>query len=229
MAENIPFPVLPIPQQHKDLVRSVNAYVHGYMSSPDHDSSHDYHHILRVVSNANRLLALEKEQNPSQEYNVPALFLAALLHDVGDHKYAAPGEDVKNLVSTILQARGADADLATRVQTVVKHVGYSNESKDPQSVINVLKKYPELAIVQDADRLDAIGAVGIARCFSFSAAKLKEQPMSVAIEHFHEKLFLLAGMMKTGAGKELAERRKRVLEEFAAEFGEESKLSFVVE
>lgn len=115
------------------------------------------------------------------------------------------------------------------MQVVVKHVGYTNETKNPQSVVDVIAQYPELAVVQDADRLDAIGAVGVARCFTFSGAKRKGEPMSVAVEHFEEKLFKLAGMMKTVAGREMAARRKKVLEDFAGEFGEESRLSFVVD
>jgi uncharacterized protein len=225
MATSIPVPDLPIHRDHKDLFKSVNTFVHAYMSSPGHDNSHDYHHILRVVSNTNRIYEAEQKANPDRQYDTSALFLAALLHDVGDHKYAKPGEDVENQVSTILMERGADEALAFRVQTVVKHVGYTNEIRNPQSVIDVLAAYPELAIVQDADRLDAIGAVGVARCFAFGGAKKRGEPMAAALEHFSEKLYKLPDMMKTDTGRKMAERRKKVLEEFAEEFIEEARLS----
>ncbi|PVI01995.1 hypothetical protein DM02DRAFT_560621, partial [Periconia macrospinosa] len=217
MTDSIPLHILPIPTEHNDLVRSVNTFVHGYMSSPGHDSSHDYQHILRVVSNANRILALEKAAHPEKEYDVLALFLAAFLHDVGDHKYAS-SETPESQISTILLANGCSSTLATRVQTVVKHVSYSHEVKNPESVRSVLDQYPELGIVQDADRLDAIGAVGVARCFTFSGAKRPGEPMMRAIEHFEEKLMKLGGMMKTGGGRELAERRGKVVEEFRERF-----------
>jgi uncharacterized protein len=226
---SIPTPSVPIPTHHKPLFASINQYVHAYMSQPGHDASHDYQHILRVVSNANLILQAELKSNSSVTYHTSALFLAALLHDVGDRKYAHPGEDTENQISALLRERGANEELAQRVQTVVKHVSYTHEVRNPEGVAETLRLYPELAIVQDADRLDAIGAVGVARCFSYGAAKCPDQPMSRAIEHFEEKLYKLAGMMKTGSGREMAQRRKRVLEDFAGEFEREAGLSFGME
>jgi uncharacterized protein len=225
-APSLHTPKVPIHEKHRELFTSISDFVYEYMSQPGHDNSHDYQHILRVVSNANRILEAELKANPSTTYDTSALFLAALLHDVGDHKYAKPGEDIENQVSTLLRERGADEELALRVQTVVKHVSYTHEVRNPEAVISTLQKYPELAIVQDADRLDAIGAVGAARCFSYGAAKCPDKPMTRAIDHFEEKLYKLADMMKTGSGKEMAQRRKRVLEEFAKEFESEAELSF---
>lgn len=222
---SIPVPQVPISPDQTALFTAINTYVHTYMSQ--YDSSHDYQHILRVLSNANLILQSEnKTSSPTPSYDTTSLFLAALLHDVGDHKYAKPGDDVDTLVQTILLNHGASPDLAERVQTVVKHVGYTNEVRDPESVIRVLAQYPELAIVQDADRLDAIGAVGIGRCFSFGAAKFPDQAMGRAIDHFEEKLYKLGGMMKTKCGKEMARRRTEVLREFAREWKEEEGLSF---
>jgi uncharacterized protein len=226
MSATMPLPDVTIATEHKKLFASVNSYVHAYMSSPDHDNSHDYHHILRVLSNTNRILQTEQKTHSDVAYDTLALFLAALLHDVGDHKYARAGEDAGNQVSTLLLERGAPSELALKVQTIVKHVGYTNETKNPQSVIDVLAKYPELAIVQDADRLDAIGAVGVARCFAFGGAKKQGQPMAAALEHFEEKLVKLPDMMKTDSGREMARERKRALVEFARQFEEEAKLSF---
>jgi uncharacterized protein len=220
----LPVPKVPVPPGHKDLFTSINQFVHTYMSN--YDNSHDYHHILRVVSNANRILQAELKANPSTTYDTSALFLAALLHDVGDRKYLKPGEDTENQISLILLKHGATEDLATKVQAIVNNVSYTHETRNPASVTATLAQYPELAIVQDADRLDAIGAVGVARCFSFGAAKFPDQPMSRAIDHFEEKLYKLAGMMKTDSGKEMAQSRKKVLEEFAREFEGEAELSF---
>ncbi|KAF2002986.1 hypothetical protein P154DRAFT_107884 [Amniculicola lignicola CBS 123094] len=226
MSSNTLIPVVPIRSEDKALFTSVNSFVHEYMSSPGHDNSHDYHHILRVVSNANKILAAELQLSPKVQYDTTALFLAALLHDVGDYKYAKPNEDVENQICNLLRERGASQELATKVQDIVKHVGYTNESKNPQSVVDVLAKYPELAIVQDADRLDAIGAVGVARCFTFGGARRQGQSMAVAVDHFYEKLVKLPGMMKTVSGKDMAKARNKLLEDFAVQFNEEAKLSF---
>jgi uncharacterized protein len=225
----IPLPIVPICEEHKALFKSVNTFVHAYMSGPGHDNSHDYHHILRVLSNAHRLLQAEQKANPNSTYDTSAIYLAALLHDVGDHKYAKIGEDPKSQISELLLENGAGKELAEKVQVIVKHVGYTNEVKEPQSVVDVLQRYPELAIVQDADRLDAIGAVGVGRCFAFGGAKGKGRPLSGAVEHFDEKLVKLPGMMKTKSGKDAAVERNAILEEFARQFNDEAELSFDLE
>jgi uncharacterized protein len=224
---SLPMPQVPIPDADQKLLASINAFVHGYMSN--FDNSHDYQHILRVVSNANRILKSELEANPGTTYDTTLLFLAALLHDVGDRKYVQPGQDVENQIASVLQDHGASHELAVKVQTIVKHVSYTFEVANPSRVTSVLQQYPELAIVQDADRLDAIGAIGIARCFSFGAAKMPEQPMDRGIDHFREKLYKLEGMMKTNAGKQMASRRHSVLEEFEREWKEETELSFALQ
>jgi len=229
MATSIPLPLVPIREEHKTLFKSVNTFVHAHMSQSGYDNSHDYHHILRVLSNTNRLLLAEQKAHPDIPYDISAIFLAALLHDVGDHKYAKPGEDLENQIANILRERGAEEELAHKVQTLVKNVGFTNEVKNSASVAEMLVKLPELAIVQDADRLDAIGAVGIGRCFAYGGAKGQGRPLSGAIDHFAEKLYKLPDMMKTQAGKEEAMKRKSVLEEFAKQFNEEAELSFALE
>lgn len=219
----LPVPQVPIREADKQLFASINSFVYEYMSK--YDNSHDYQHILRVLSNTNRILQAELKANPSVAYDTTPLFLAALLHDVGDHKYAKPGEDAENQIANTLLQHSASSELATKVQAIVKNLSYSHEVRDPARVASAMAQHPELAIVQDADRLDAIGAVGIARCFSFGAAKMPEQPMDRAISHFEEKLYNLAGMMKTAAGKDMASRRHKVLEEFAKEWKGETELS----
>ncbi|ORX99812.1 hypothetical protein BCR34DRAFT_547366 [Clohesyomyces aquaticus] len=226
---SVPVPVVPIRQEDKALFKAVNDFAHNYMSQPSHDNSHDYHHILRVVSNANKLLEAELKSNPDVKYDTTVIFLAALLHDVGDYKYAKPGEDVENQISNLLRKEGASDELAAKVQTIVHHVSYTHEVKNPRKVIEVLSKFPELSIVQDADRLDAIGAVGVGRCFAFGGAKCPDQPMSRAIGHYEEKLYKLSDMMKTASGKAMAIERKKILESFASQFLEESRLSFQLE
>ncbi|KAF9882125.1 hd domain containing protein [Colletotrichum karsti] len=189
-----------------ELVAKVTEYVEAYMAK--YDASHDFNHIRRVLSLAHQIHA----QSPA----TPALdkqtvTLAALLHDVGDRKYLKPGEDASTLVSTVLQSLGADPQLAARVQTICLGVSYSSEVKDPARVQSLIAEYPELAVVQDADRLDAIGAVGVGRCFTFGGAK-SARSMDDCILHFEEKLVKLEGMMKTDAGREMArERTKRIL------------------
>ncbi|KAH9883111.1 hypothetical protein J1614_000481 [Plenodomus biglobosus] len=224
-----PIPLLPIPASSLPLFTAINTYVHGYMSQ--YDASHDYAHILRVLSNTHLIHQSELQAHPETIYNTPALYLSALLHDVGDHKYAHPDrpETSPNPIATLLIHHGAAPDLAQKVQDIVTCVSYSHELRNPDLVREVLRKHPELAIVQDADRLDALGAVGIGRCFSFGAAKFPEQGMERAVGHFSEKLYRVERMMKTGLGREMAGRRTEVLRGFEREWGRETELSFVLE
>lgn len=182
------------------------------------------------------------------------MHLAALLHDIGDRKYLsqvaaisesiqgkqqgatattttnAEAVDPERLVYHVLLAHGVGEDVAEKVQMIVSHVSYTTERAKPEEVKRLIADgYPELGIVQDADRLDAIGAVGIGRCFTFLGAKGKNfcpegmWVMDNAIEHFEEKLVRLEGMMKTETGREMAKVRTARLREFQEWWADEMK------
>jgi HD superfamily phosphodiesterase len=220
------------PSKDEQLIASMKSYMETCMSG--HDPSHNPTHVHRVVSLAHRIHASELVLHPetaSTKYNKTIITLAALLHDIGDHKYL-PKEtankstvDPKQLVYNALISHGADEELASRVQTIVNNVSYTNETRNPEHVRSLISMpgYHELAIVQDADRLDAIGAVGIARTFTYlgSQGKKREESngtrpweLEESIQHFGEKLEKLEGMMKTETGKEIARERTRRLKVF---------------
>ncbi|PSN60072.1 hypothetical protein BS50DRAFT_579574 [Corynespora cassiicola Philippines] len=201
------------------LLEATKSYVKNYMSQ--FDCSHDWSHIQRVHALAHTLLASESSSHPETRYDELVVTLGALLHDVGDKKYILAGQDPTTVVHDFLISAGAQPELAVKVQELVLHVSFSTEKKDPQKVLDVMGRIPELAIVQDADRLDAIGAVGVARCFSFTGAKGKGG-LKEAIEHFVEKLETLEGMMKTGSGRELARVRTERLKVFRGWWEEEA-------
>lgn len=212
------------PDTESVLVSRVAAYVQEYMSN--YDASHDYQHILRVLGLSRCIL----DASPTEQYNQHLVTLSALLHDVGDRKYLLPGQDSSTLVEHILLDFGASPELAKDVQTIVMNVSYSSEIKHPEYVMEVISRYPELAVVQDADRLDAIGAVGVGRCFTFGGAmygKARAQAadagkrdlsngrgLNETMQHFDDKLVRLEGMMKTAAGRDLARERTARLTEF---------------
>ncbi|KAL4891239.1 hypothetical protein BDV59DRAFT_203684 [Aspergillus ambiguus] len=213
-----------------------------------HDPSHNPAHVHRVVALARSLLAAERESASAVSYDPTVVDLAALLHDIADHKYlstvtatiatlpvsssASAALAPHNLVRELLRAHGADPRLADRVQTIVSHVSYSVERADPPTVRRLIDHgYPELAIVQDADRLDAIGAVGIARCFTFLGAKGRDfvpagaaWDMDNALQHFSDKLEKLESLMKTPAGRRMARERTARLVEFRRWWDEEMQL-----
>lgn len=203
-----------------DLISKTKTYVRDYMKH--YDSSHDMNHINRVLALAKQIEAAELSSPHSTPLDSATITLASLLHDVGDRKYLQPGQDGIKLVSDFLLANGATPTLAETVQTIANHVSYSSEIKDPALVLAVIEKYPELAVVQDADRLDALGAVGIGRCFTFNAARNAKESMEDAIRHFEEKLVRLAGMMKTETGRRLAVERTERIELFRSWWVEET-------
>ncbi len=183
-------------------------------------SGHDYFHSMRVHD-----AAVTIQQTEGGDLDV--IRLAALLHDVDDRKLFDT-EDYAN-ARGFMERNGVPADTAERAVRVISQVSFrGRDSVVPDTV--------EGKIVQDADRLDAIGAIGIGRAFAYGGAK--SRPMHVpgqefledmdadtyyshentTINHFYEKLLLLKDMMNTQTARELAEGRHRFMEAFLEEF-----------
>ncbi|KAI1332680.1 HD domain-containing protein [Xylariaceae sp. FL0255] len=205
----------------ESLVKTVTEYVEAYMAN--YDGSHDFNHIKRVVGLAKHIHA---HAAGASERDLQVVILSAVLHDVADKKYLRPGEDASTLVQDLLISYGATEELAKKVQTICLGVSYSSEIKDPGRVQDLIKSHPELACVQDADRLDAIGAIGIGRVFTFTGART-QRSMEDSIEHFHDKLLKLQSMMKTDIGRQLAEDKTLRMQEFLKWWGDESAFSGV--
>lgn len=208
------------------MLDKTQAFVQEHMRH--YDSSHDWTHIVRVVSLAHLIYDSETTSGACRKQLVT---LAAYLHDIGDKKYLQDGQDPATMVSAFLRSPdlACPSDVAHAVQDIVTHVSYSNEKKHPESVTACLDRWPELAMVQDADRLDAIGAVGIGRCFTFSATQAAkagkasgQSSMDDSIEHFADKLVKLEAMMKTATGRRLAKERSERIKLFQAWWMEEA-------
>jgi len=162
---------------------------------------HGADHTLRVYHNAMRIAAREG----GCDERVAAL--AALLHDADDHKLFHTEHNAN--ARSFLAAQGVDAETIERVCRAVNAVSFSqNRGRRPDT--------PEGAIVQDADRLDAIGAVGVARTFAFGGSHGRD--LDDSLRHFHEKLLLLKDEMNTPTGRALAESRHAFLEAFLAQW-----------
>lgn len=204
------------------LYQGVYAYVKKYMSR--YDASHDFNHILRVLGLSKHILAKELESNPDKKYHKQAILLAALLHDVGDRKYILPGENAETMIEDVLRANGCPPRFIAKVALIVQHVSYTSELKRPQLVKAMVAAHPELAIVQDADRLDAIGAVGIGRVFAYGAVKAPERGLEGSVEHFVIKLERVEEMMKTETGRSMARERTERLKVFRGWWEEETAL-----
>ncbi|PBP15720.1 Uncharacterized protein BUE80_DR013520 [Diplocarpon rosae] len=193
--------------ERQDLVRQVRAYVEEYMNK--FDGSHDFNHIKRVVGIAHVIFTgiaaptAGSDPSSARPLDPTIITLAAMLHDVGDRKYLKEGQDPKTQVQELLLSFGADAKLAAKVQAICLGVSYTSEVQDPAHVRHLIMEHPELAVVQDADRLDAIGAVGIGRVFTYGGART-DRDMHESIDMMDRKLFKIASMMKTEPGKRMA-------------------------
>jgi uncharacterized protein len=190
-------------------------------------SGHDWWHIQRVRSNAVKLARQEGGDPEITE-------LAALLHDIADHKFHGGSLEAGPLAAReILEREGIPGKVTERVIQIIREVSFKGAGVEtPCSSL-------ESACVQDADRLDAIGAIGIARAFAYggSRGRLLYEPgvspenhanfeayrssQGHTINHFHEKLLLLKDRMQTGSGRKMALERHLYMEDFLRQFHEE--------
>ncbi|PIE49483.1 MAG: phosphohydrolase [Flavobacteriales bacterium] len=190
------------------------------------ESGHDWFHTLRVYKNA---LLIAQGENADKA----VVALAALLHDIADYKFN-DGDETKALTIShdFLKSMGVDNSTLEEVLFVIKNVSFSSSLEK-----NIgFKPSVELQIVQDADRLDALGAIGIARCFNYGGYKNRpiynpeilpnlqmnketyKNSDAPSINHFYEKLLLLKDKMHTKTARRIAEKRHAFLETFLKQF-----------
>lgn len=186
-------------------------------------SGHDYYHTIRVYK-----LATEIAKQENADANI--VQLAALLHDVDDKKLSPETHATKKNAVDFMMANRVDADIINIVCKIIDEVSFVGTDSAVPSTI-------EGKCVQDADRLDAIGAIGIARTFAYGGSRgrkiydpdikprigmskeeYQKNLSSTSINHFYEKLLLLKDMMNTTAGKKMAEHRQAIMQEILNEF-----------
>lgn len=170
----------------------------------NNSGGHDADHTLRVYRNA--MLIAENEPACNQF----VVEMAALLHDADDHKlfHTIDNENAR----IFLHDNQVPEDEINEICSVINSVSFSsNKDKTPDTL--------EGMIVQDADRLDAIGAVGIARTFAYGGEH--GRPLWESVQHFYDKLLLLKDLMNTETAKKIAERRHLYLESFLKELESE--------
>ncbi len=211
--------------QEEEIIAKTKYFVKKELACAE--GGHDWWHIERVWKNV-RLIALhEKANNFIAE-------LGALLHDIADAKFHDGDENMgPQKARNFLEGLSVNDEIIMHVENIIKNVSFKGGNFNP-SFHSI-----ELAIVQDADRLDAMGAIGIARAFNYGGFKNREiynpsikPDMQMTIEtykrstaptinHFYEKLLLLKDRMNTEAGKKLAEERHSFMEIFLQEFYKE--------
>lgn len=208
--------------EHNALVNQVANHVKNKFA---HDASgHDWWHIYRVWK-----VALQIADH--EEANREVVSLGALLHDIADHKFHGGDSSIgPKTAQSLLITFGAESLLIEKVVAIVEEVTFKGAGV-PTPVSSI-----EAACVQDADRLDAIGAIGIARAFAYGGSKSRllhdpernpiwhdnfdayKNDQGATTNHFYEKLLLIKDRMQTAHGKKLAQQRHRVMEDYLKQF-----------
>lgn len=187
-------------------------------------SGHDWWHVYRVWKMA---LNIGKKENA----DMFVVELAALLHDIADYKIHGGDDTIgSNVARKWLEKQGVDEEIISHIYEIIKEASFKGAKVESKI------KTIEGKVVQDADRLDAIGAIGIGRTFAFGGAKNKEmynpgiKPKlhksfeqyknnnSSTINHFYEKLLLLKDLMNTESGKKMAKGRHEIIQAFLTDF-----------
>ena len=191
------------------------------------EGGHDWFHSLRVYNNA---LLISK----NEPVDVFVVELGALLHDIADSKFHNGDETVgPQIAREFLFKLNVDSQVIEHVVNIIENISFKG-GKEAQKF-----KSAELDVVQDADRLDAIGAIGIARCFNYGGFKNRElynpeikphltmtkaeykTSTAPSINHFYEKLLLLKDKMNTKTGKDIATKRHAFMELYLEQFYKE--------
>lgn len=212
-------------EDKEKIVESTEIFVKQELNNAE--AGHDWWHAMRVRNNA-MLIA------KSQSCDVLVVELAALLHDIADSKFNNGDENAgPEKAKIFLSKQGVDQPICNHVIQIIRNISFKGG--------NIIQSFNslELDIVQDADRLDALGAIGIARAFSYGGHKGREffnpdippilnmtpeqykNSTAPTINHFYEKLFLLKEKMNTLKGTELAEERHVYLQNFTNQFYKE--------
>lgn len=179
-------------------------------------SGHDFDHTLRVYHTATRL-AIEEGAD------LQTVQLAALLHDVDDRKLSPETYEGKLHAVSFLRENGLEEECISKIVDIISRISFSAQLPPPESI--------EGKCVQDADRLDAMGAIGIARTFAFGGSRGRRMhdpdgvDKNASIQHFYDKLLRLKDTMHTATGRRMAEERdgymRQFLEQFYCEWGGE--------
>ena len=185
-------------------------------------SGHDYFHTFRVFKTATHIATQEKA-------DLEIVQLAALLHDVDDIKLSPKTHEKKENARKFLIENGIDVNTIEEICEIIGEISFAGKD-------SVVPKTLEGMCVQDADRLDAIGAIGIARAFAYGGSRNRvmydpnikpktdmtkdeyHAHESTTINHFYEKLFKLTDLMNTSTARSIAERRELFMKDYIAEF-----------
>jgi uncharacterized protein len=206
-----------------DIIEATKAFAKSELKNAE--GGHDWFHTERVFKNA---LLISKNENVDELI----VSLAALLHDIADPKFYNGDETIGSKIArNFLFEHNVDTDVIEHIVAIIENMSFKNSLESKAKFTSL-----ELQVVQDADRLDAIGAVGIARCFNYGGFKNRalynpeiapnlnmtkdayKNSDAPTLNHFYEKLLLLKDKMNTKTGKQIAAERHNYMEGFLQQF-----------
>ena len=209
-------------KKQQDIIDATEAFVKHTLEHAE--GGHDWWHIWRVWTTTKKIARAEPCDGFIAE-------LAALLHDIADSKFHGGDETIGPATARrFLEQQDVEEAVIVHVENIIRHISFKGGKE------KVTFRSAELDVVQDADRLDALGAIGIARAFNYGGfknrklydptipvdlTKTKEQYKhndDPTINHFYEKLLLLQDRMNTATGKRLAQERHHFMESFLSQF-----------
>lgn len=216
---------MPLNEKQEIIINNTIEFVKATLA--DAEGGHDWWHVYRVWKLAIRIAEEE-------DVDLFTVQLGSLLHDIADSKFYSGDEEIgPEKAFRFLKSQGLEDEIIQQVDHIIRNISFKNSFDSKQRIT------PELMVIQDADRLDAIGAIGIARTFNYGGHKnfsiydpgIKPQQYrskdeyknsdSPTINHFYEKLFLLKDMMNTKTGKKLAIERHHFMETYLEQFFKE--------
>jgi uncharacterized protein len=208
-----------------EILKQTDTHVRSLLSGEG--SGHDWWHVDCVRKTA---LHIAKEEKA----DLFIVELGALLHDIADWKFHKGDDSVgPRMAREWLQKLGVDEQTINHVCEIIKDISFKGAG------VKTAMKTKEGMIVQDADRIQALGAIGVARCFAYGGSKAREiynpdikptmhqsfeqykSANGTSLNHFYEKLLLLKDRMNTAAGKKIAEKRHAYMEQFLEQFYKE--------
>ncbi|EAD1407466.1 HD domain-containing protein [Listeria monocytogenes] len=179
-------------------------------------TGHDWEHIKRVWH-------LSKQIQATEGGDKFAIELAALFHDYNDSKLTSDPAQATEVITHWMKGKEIPEEVISKIIRIIQSVSFKN-GKNPTQASTIEEK-----IVQDADRLDAIGAIGIARTFTYGGAHNREianrgHPENTTLQHFYDKLLLIQKQLKTKTGRELAGEKQKIMQEFIHALEKELKI-----
>lgn len=179
-------------------------------------TGHDWEHIKRVWH-------LSKQIQATEGGDKFAIELAALFHDYNDSKLTSDPAQATEVITHWMKGKEIPEEIISKIIRIIQSVSFKN-GKNPTQASTIEEK-----IVQDADRLDTIGAIGIARTFTYGGAHNREianrdHPENTTLQHFYDKLLLIQKQLKTKTGRELAGEKQKIMQEFIHALEKELKI-----